>query len=194
MRSMGGPIFWGHSTYHQKPAIRMAQQSAVQSREAGGVNFPREFENHAALFLGAKLHREEFPLPHAKTVGHVVLGHDEVMACVVLPPNDDVRTGMARVVVINCHPIELGFQVAFNLGHEVTYEGFEVSEFHPIIGRYNQPKLVAITFAVVEEGGAIGFVSFRSTELTRFSLQRHTIALDIAEVSTGGSLIIGFRF
>jgi hypothetical protein len=73
------------------------------------------------------------PAPAYKAVGHIVLGHDEVLACVVCAANDDVGMGMACVVVVYCHPIELGFKVAFNFGHEVANEGFEVSELRAII-------------------------------------------------------------
>jgi hypothetical protein len=33
-----------------------------------------------------------------------------------------------RIVMINCHPIEFGFKVAFDLRHEVTDEGFRIMQ------------------------------------------------------------------
>jgi hypothetical protein len=41
-----------------------------------------------------------------------------------------MRTG---VVVVNRHPIEFGFKVAFDLRHEVTDERFQIMELCAIL-------------------------------------------------------------
>ena len=111
--------------------------------------------------FGTKFHCQQFPRPHAKAMGHVVLGDDEIFAPVVFAPNDDVGMGLACVVVINGHPIEFGLKVTFDLGHEVTDERFEVMELSAILWRHDQSELVSVTFAIIEEGCAIGFIGFR---------------------------------
>ena len=111
---------------------------------------------------------------------------DEVLAQVVLAPNDDMGVRLARVVVIDSDPIELGVEVALHLRHEVPDEGLEVLQAapHPQArrsggtgdGRSSHSSRNAVPF---------GFIEVAAVELTRLALGRHAIALDVAQMSTG---------
>src|SRR3546814_19544265 len=62
----------------------------------------------------------------------------------------------------------------------------EVGIFGTVLGRDDEAKLVSVADRALEEFVAIGAVGFRAVELTRQSLARDPVALDVAQVRAGG--------
>jgi hypothetical protein len=58
-----------------------------------------------------------------------------------------------------------------------------------VFRRDDEPELVAVLTALVEEGRTIGDIGLWSIELAWFALWRHTIALDVVEMGTSRSEI-----
>lgn len=128
----------------------MFQEGAIKTCEALSIHFTGELQCHVVFNLGTKFQCQELPRPHPQAMGHVVLGDDQVVAPVVLSPNDDMGVGLARVVMIYGHPIELGLQVPLHLRHEVTNEGFQIMKLCTVLRRHDQPELVAVMFASIQ--------------------------------------------
>ena len=59
--------------------------------------------------------------PHA--IGDVVLNDNEILALLVLVPNDDMAVWMADVEMADRDPIELGSKVSRHLEHSVPGKG-----------------------------------------------------------------------
>ena len=128
-------------------------QSTGPSRIRGSLEGGRSY--YSAEILSAR------PLklsPRAETVRHVVFGDDQVIATIILTPDDDVGVRMSGVAVVYSNPIELGANVNFGLGHEIADERLEVSNFGTIFWRDNQPKLVTVIFAFSKESRTIGII------------------------------------
>src|SRR3546814_12932019 len=62
-----------------------------------------------------KVERDQFGGTFAKALCQIFAADDEIPALLVLPPNDDVGVGMARVEMIDRDPVELRAQVLLHL-------------------------------------------------------------------------------
>src|SRR3546814_8047585 len=84
-----------------------AQQSPVDS----GHSFLLDLMCQAVFDfdIGArpKVERDQFGGTFAKALCQIFAADDEIPALLVLPPNDDVGVGMARVEMIDRDPVEL---------------------------------------------------------------------------------------
>jgi hypothetical protein len=118
-------------------------------------------------------------------VRHIVFGDDQVIATIILPPDDDVGVGMSGVVVVDSNPIELRAKVNLSLGHESAEERLEVSKFCTILRRDNQPKLVAVTFAFSKEPRTVGIIEVTAVKLSGIAFRCHPIPLNVTEMGAG---------
>lgn len=69
-----------------------------------------------------------------------------------------MHMGMAGVVVIDGDPIEFRAEVCFHLFHEIAGVGREVRQLRAVLGRDDEPELVAVVLAPIKEGIAIGAI------------------------------------
>jgi len=113
-------------------------------------------------------------------MAHVVFGNYQIIATIILSTNDNVGVRVPCVVMINGDPVELRSKVRIDLCHHVPDKGLEISEFCPIISRYDQPELMAVTITGIEKGRSIVLVGFWTIELTRFTLRRDAVPLNVA--------------
>jgi hypothetical protein len=90
-------------------------------------------------FLGDQLARAM-----ADSMGDRVASDAEDLAVVGDAPNDDVGVGMARVVVIDRDPVELGVEVLLYLPHEVAGEAAQIAQSCGVPGRDDEAELVAV--------------------------------------------------
>src|SRR3546814_651873 len=82
--------------------------------------------------------------------------------------------------VVDRDPVELRPHVLLGLRHEAADIRLEVGIFGTVLGRDDEAKLVSVADRALEEFVAIGAVGFRAVELTRQSLARDPVALDVA--------------
>src|SRR2546430_9177335 len=93
---------------------------------------------------------------------------------------------MARVVMVDRDPVEAGGQIQFHLAHEVTGKATKVSHFGCILGRDDEPKLMAIFPAAFDKCLAIGLVLESGIGLAPFAIARDPIPLEIAQMGVHG--------
>jgi len=97
--------------------------------------------------------------------------------------------GMAGIVVIDRDPIEPGAEIGFDLAHEVAGIGREVGEVRGVLGRDDEPELVAIIRAALDKGRTVGAILGRRIELAAFAVARGAVALDVAQMGGGPSIL-----
>ena len=124
------------------------------------------------------------PLPDA--MGEVVAIDDEGFALIIATTHDDMDMGMARVVVVDGDPVELCAEVGFDAAHEVAGMPCQVGKFRGILGRDDEPELMAIVASPREEGLAVGLILGRGIKLSWRTVAGCAVALDVAQM--GGPL------
>jgi hypothetical protein len=93
--------------------------------------------------------------------------------------------GAAGVVVIDRDPIQPGPEVLFHLIHEGAGESSQAPQLHPVLGRDDEPELMAVLPATPDERLAVGAVLDCRIDLAGFRVARHAVPLKIAQVSVG---------
>ena len=121
----------------------------------------------------------------AHAVGDVVAGDDEVLAEVVLAAQHDMGVRILRVEMIGGDPIELGSEILFHLRHQVAHERLQVFQLGRVLRRHDEPELVAVAFAAVEERLAACFVARHVIKPAGLVLLRNTVALNVIEMGAG---------
>src|SRR5215471_14025459 len=86
------------------------------------------------------------------------------------------------IVVIHRDPFELGSQVLLHASHKITHEGLQVRHAGAVLGRNDEPELVAIAFLTSEEVTAIGTIVLPVVKPPRLTIGRNGVALDVALV------------
>ena len=142
----------------EEPFVGFLGDGAVDAREAVLIDFGRQLA--ALLDLGheAKFQRGQFARPLTNTIGEIVAIDDQVLAQIVLAPNDDMDMGMAGIVVIDRHPIESRAKVGLDAAHQIAGVFGEVGKIGGIFWRNDKAELVAIVLAAVKEGITISAV------------------------------------
>src|SRR5690606_3739635 len=100
-----------------------------------------------------------------------------------------MHMGMAGVVVIDGDPIEFRAEVRFHLFHEIAGVGREVRQLRAVLGRDDEPELMAVVLAAIKEGVAIGAVLGCRIEPAALAVARRAVALDIAQMCAGASAL-----
>ena len=105
--------------------------------------------------------------PHA--IGDVVLGDDQILAGLVLAPDDDMAVRMAGVEVIDRDPIEPRSEVFLHLAHHVAGEGAKIGQPVAVLGRDDEAKLMPVLSPALHKLAAIRRVGLWPIEPTPFS-------------------------
>ena len=106
----------------------------------------------------------------AHAIGDVVLGDDQVLAEIVLAPDDDMAVRMAGVEVIHRDPIELGAEIGLHLAHHIAGEAAQVRQPVAVLGRDDDAEGMAVALAALDEGAAILLVALRAIELAALAV------------------------
>jgi hypothetical protein len=162
----------------------MAQEGAVDVREAFLLNFIRELGSSLQLCLGPEFKGDERLRPSTQAVANVVSGDDKVFAVLVSAANDDVAVGMPGIEVIYGNPIELRSQVLLHVAHEVPDNRLEIPQSGTVLGRHNEAELMGVSFGTTKEILQIGVIAGRVVRVPRQTLTRDTIAFNVAQVRT----------
>src|SRR5690606_34743699 len=138
----------------------------------------------ALLDLGhwPQLQRGQFAGALADAVGEIVTVDDKVFAEIVLAPDDDMHMGMAGVVVVDGHPIEFRAKVGLDLAHQVARVRCQVHEVCAVCRRDDEPELVPIIRAALDEGVTISAVLGGGIELAALATARRAVTLDVAQM------------
>lgn len=98
---MGDPVLGRHGADDQIASVSVFQECAVKAREAFSIHLASQLECHVVFNLWAKFQCQELPRSHPQTMGHVVLGDDQIIASAVFASDDDMSMGLTSVVMIN---------------------------------------------------------------------------------------------
>ncbi len=115
----------------------------------------------------------------------IVPRDDEVLPVISAPAQDDMDVRVIGVVVIDGDPVEFRSQIAFRRRHDVAREFAEVLKLAGIFRRHNDAKLMAVALPFLQERRAIDAVARRPVELSRRSVPRSPVALDVTKMRAG---------
>ena len=144
--AQGLAVAFGHGRDHEHVLARVLQDAAVERREAFGPHLVRQLDAPLPFELLAQLARDQLARPVADAMADIVARHDEVLAAVVVPGDDDVAVRMPGIEVVDGDPVELGPKVPLHPGHQIAHEAFEVVHAGPVLGRDDQPELIGVAF------------------------------------------------
>ena len=102
--------------------IGLLEQRPVEAGESLLLDFLTQGIFDDAIRTRPQIERHDLCRPLAHPVGDVFAGDDEILAAIILAAQHDMGMGMAGVVVIDRHPIELGAQIVFHLRHQAARE------------------------------------------------------------------------
>ena len=126
--------------------------------------------------------RDQFARPVADAMGDIVARDVENLAIIGDAPDDDVGMGMAGVVVIHGYPIEAGVQVLLHLPHEIAGEAAQIAHLRGVFRRDDEPELVAILPATLDEGAAVRLVLNVRIGAALLAVAGHSVAFEIAQM------------
>ena len=89
---------------------------------------------------------------------------------------------MLGVPVVDRHPIEAGVEILFHLRDEIAGEGPQVGHVGRIVGRDDEPEMVAVVLAPFRKGLRIGVVAPGTEEMGLLPIAGHAFAAQIIEV------------
>ena len=141
-----------------RAVVGLVQERAVEPREAVVVHLAAEFLLHLQLGLPPELAGDEIARPGPDAVGDVVAGDVEDLALIGDAADHDMGVRLAGVEVVDRHPIERGVEVLLHLPHELAGEGLEVPELDAVLGRHDEPELVAVLQPAIDEGPGVGAI------------------------------------
>nr|WP_245842993.1 hypothetical protein [Sphingomonas laterariae] len=168
----------------EEPFVGFLGHGAVDAREAVLIDFGRQLAALLDLGHGAEFQRGQFARPLTNTIGEIVTIDNQVLAQIVLPPNNDMDMGMAGIVVIDSHPIEFRAKVGLDAAHQIAGVVGEIGKIGGILGRDDEAELVAIILAAIKEGISISAVLGRRIELATLAITRCSVALDVAQMGS----------
>jgi hypothetical protein len=93
--------------------------------------------------------------------------------------------GMAGVVMIDRDPIQPGSEVLLHLVHETSSEAPQAPQLRAVLGRNDEPELVAVLPAAPSKRLAVGAIQDRRIDTAGLSVAGDPIALQIAKVGVG---------
>ena len=87
--------------------------------------------------------------------------------------------GPTGVVVLSRDPVDARAEIKFDPAYEVAGVALQVVDLPAVLGRDDDPKMVAVVFAPLDEGGAVRPVELAVEHLHGIALASGTVALDI---------------
>jgi hypothetical protein len=88
--------------------------------------------------------------------------------------------------MVDRDPVQPGGEIQLHLAHEVAGEAAEICHLGGILGRDDEPELVAIFSAAFHKGLAVGLVLETGIGLARLAVPRDPVPFEIAEMGIHG--------
>ncbi len=123
------------------------------------------------------------PVLHA--LAQIVAGDDQILAAIILAVEYDVAVRVATIVLIDRDPIELRVQIVFCLAHQSPGKILEVRIVDRVVGRDDEPELVPVPVAPIEEACAVRPVVRCVIGIAGQAFASDAVALEIAEMGAG---------
>ena len=119
--------------------------------------------------------------PHA--IGDVVLNDNEILALLVLVPDNDMAVWMADVEMADRDPMELGSKVLRHLAHDVAGEAAKIRKLVTVFGRDDEVELMAVLPPALHKLTSVRRVGLSPIQPSAFSFPGRSIALQVTEMS-----------
>ena len=171
----------------EHPLPRLLDHGAVDPGEAVGRDLRAKLLAQLQVALRPQLQGRPLLGPQARAVGDVVLGDDEVLAEIILAPDDDVTVGMSGVVVVDGHPFEPRPQIGLHLGHHIASKAAQVRQPHAVLRRDDHAEGMPVALAALHEGLAVFPVALRAIELAPFAVASRAVPLKVAQMRPNGA-------
>jgi hypothetical protein len=163
----------------------LGDQHLVEPGQALGVHLISKFAGDFDLTLMPQFQRDQFARPVADAMGDVVARDVENLHIIGDASDNDVGMGMAGVVVIHGYPIEAGVQVLLHLPHEIAGEAAQIAHLAGVFRRDDEPELVAVLPAALDEFTAVRLVLDRGVGAALITALRNPVTFEIAQMCDG---------
>jgi hypothetical protein len=100
-----------------------------------------------------------------------------------------VGVWVASIEVVNGDPIELGPEVLLHPSHQVPHEGLQILHTGTVLGRDDEPELVAVFLLAREEVASVRVVPVLVVELTWLAIPSDAVPEDVVLMRTGGAKV-----
>ena len=160
------------------------RQVAVDLGPAFGIDLPiqrlPDFEVGArAEFLGDDLARLR---PHP--LADIVARDDEVLPVFGDAAHDDVDVRVVGVPMLDRPPVQAGAEILFHPRHQLAGKALEVAHLLGVLGRDDEPEMMAVVLAARRKLVAVEAVRLRAEQHALFAVARDAIALQIIEMGS----------
>ena len=132
-RILAGPA--GAQIGHPAALIGHVAERPVEAGPALGLDLPLQGRPDLLLAAWAELQGDALGGAIAKAAADVVAADDQVLAVVGAAADQDVDVRVVGVPVIDGHPVELGAEIAFGIGHQLARERAKVGHLARVLGR-----------------------------------------------------------
>ena len=90
--------------------------------------------------------------------------------------------GIVGVPVIDRHPIKLGAEVAFRIGHQFPSEGAKIGHPACILWRHREPEMMPVLLAPFDESLCVGVVGSRVEHTGVSAVAGDALAFEVGDV------------
>jgi hypothetical protein len=132
--------------------LLLGDQHFIEPCEAICANLMFKLAGDFMLGLVAQFYGDNLARPFTNAMGDIVSGDVENLAVIGDAAHQDMRMGMAGVVMIDRDPIELGRQIDFHLLHQIAGRLADVGKLNAFLGGDDEEELVAILAAPIKKG------------------------------------------
>jgi hypothetical protein len=94
----------------------------------------------------------------AKAPANVVAADHQVLAVTGSSTDEDMDVWVVRVPVVDRDPIELGAEIAFGVGHQLTGKGAQAFQLGGILRRDDETKMVPVILTALSESPLVGHI------------------------------------
>jgi len=115
-------------------------------------------------------------------MGNIRARDHQVATVLAATTHQQVDMRSSGVVVLGGDPFNARAEIKLDVSYEVAGVALQVVDLAAVLRRNNDPKMVAIVLAALNEGGSVGPVELSIKHLDRIAFASRAVALDIEGV------------
>src|SRR5215207_7222973 len=154
----------------------------IEARPTFRVNLPFQGRLDVALAARSELERDALGRPIPKPAADVVPADDEILAIFGTAADQDMNMRIVSVPVIDRDPVQLGSEIARDVGHQLAREGTEIAELGGVLRRNNKSKMMPVILAAPSKGALIRRIRPGIEHPGVRAVARHALAIQIGDV------------
>ncbi len=142
------------------PSVISAHSNpGIEPSPALRLHLPLQRGPHLVLRLRAELERNQIFGTGAQAAADVIAGDDEVAAVVGDAAHQQVDVRVVGIPVIDRDPVEPRAEIAFHPRGQVARERPEIGHVAGVLGRNDEPEMMAVVLAAICEGDVVGAIA-----------------------------------